>query len=268
MKDMREVVDLLSGPDPVAAIEGRPDLFGQIIELMDGTEHPRYHCEGDVWAHTKLVIQNVAADPDHDWLDILIALFHDVGKRHALVENKGKHMGGHENHSVTLFWEWCSKTGFTNSEPGRTWAQHADWCITHHMEMHRLPEHRSACRIMLIVTDYRFPRLVRLATADAKSDLGPDGNPTSDINDILTHHKVARWIGKPAPAPIITSLDIVEWGVPLMARGTAYDIAYKMQINGHCTNREHIKHAIMNDPKFYMKQAEAAAMEAPPGEEL
>ena len=268
MKDMREVVDLLSGPDPVAAIESRPDLFGEIIELMDGTEHPRYHCEGDVWAHTKLVIKNVAEDPDHDWLDILIALFHDVGKRRALVENKGKHMGGHENHSVTLFWDWCSKTGFTKSEPGRTWAYQADWCIKHHMEMHRLPEHRSACRIMLIVTDYLFPRLVRLATADAKSDLGPDGKPMSDINDILSHHKVARWIGKPAPAPIITSLDIAEWGVPLMARGTAYDIAYKMQVNGHCTNREHIKHAIMNDPKFFMKQAEAATMEAPPGEEL
>ena len=267
MKDMREVVDLLSGPDPVAAIESRPDLFGYIVGLMDGTEHPRFHCEGDVWQHTKLVIKNVAADPDHDWLDILIALFHDVGKKYALVENQGKHMGGHENHSVTLFWEWCSKTGFTNSEPGRTWAHHADWCIEHHMDMHRLAEHRSACRIMLIVTDHRFPRLVRLATADAKSDLGPDGKPTSDIKDILSHPRVARWIGKPAPAPIISSLDIAEWGVPLMARGSALDLAYKMQINGHCANREHIKNAIMNDPKFFIKQAEAATMEAPKGED-
>ena len=35
---------------------------------MVGCEHKNFHCEGDVWEHTKLVIQNVVAE-EHDWID-------------------------------------------------------------------------------------------------------------------------------------------------------------------------------------------------------
>lgn len=63
-------------------------LFGDILEPMAQTpQNPRWHGEGNVWTHTKMVVQELCKLPGYQALDrekqqilFLAALFHDVGK--------------------------------------------------------------------------------------------------------------------------------------------------------------------------------------------
>ena len=78
---------------------------------MVGCEHKNFHCEGDVWEHTKLVIQNMVMQ-EHDWIDVLAALLHDVGKKEALTRNSGKNMHVHEIYSEQIASEWLTDMEF------------------------------------------------------------------------------------------------------------------------------------------------------------
>ena len=88
--NFRQIENILSSSNPIAEIESHKDVFFDFIDrYMVGCEHKNFHSEGDVWEHTKLVIQNVVAE-EHDWIDVLAALLHDVGKKNALERNDGK----------------------------------------------------------------------------------------------------------------------------------------------------------------------------------
>ena len=64
-----QLKQILSSSNPIAEIVSHKDEFFDFIDCyMVGCEHKNFHCEGDVWEHTKLVIQNVVAE-EHDWID-------------------------------------------------------------------------------------------------------------------------------------------------------------------------------------------------------
>ena len=92
--NINKAIDIFNSEDPVSAILENRDFFPFIEKEMMGVAHPKVHCEGDVWDHTALVINNLR--PGHDWVDVMIALFHDAGKKRALDKNEGKNMAGHE----------------------------------------------------------------------------------------------------------------------------------------------------------------------------
>ena len=85
--NINKAIDIFNSEDPVSAILENRDFFPFIEKEMMGVVHPKVHCEGDVWDHTALVINNLR--PGHDWVDVMIALFHDAGKKRALDKNEG-----------------------------------------------------------------------------------------------------------------------------------------------------------------------------------
>ena len=110
--NFRQIENILSSSNPIAEIESHKDVFFDFIDrYMVGCEHKNFHSEGDVWEHTKLVIQNVVAE-EHDWIDVLAALLHDVGKKNALERNDGKNMHGHEIDGANIAFGWLAKMGF------------------------------------------------------------------------------------------------------------------------------------------------------------
>ena len=55
-----KIIEILSNTDPIQRIETNKDKYFSFIDrYMVGCEHKNFHCEGDVWEHTKLVIQNM-----------------------------------------------------------------------------------------------------------------------------------------------------------------------------------------------------------------
>ena len=240
-----ELIDIFRAEDPVESILDRRDLFPFIDREMIGVAHPRVHCEGDVWDHTALVIRNLR--PGHDWVDVLIALFHDAGKKRALEKNDGKNMAGHEIYSMQIFNEWLLKDCgvlIPHIVP-------LGWVIENHMNAFSLGQMKSDYRVMQIVTHKDFPRLCTLAYADSAATLGPDMKPIHDFKkEVLDMPNVTRWLGMYAPAPIATADDFYAANVPLKFTREATEFGLKLQINGRITDRQSIINGVLGDKAF------------------
>ena len=243
------IIDILSSDDPVGGIVGCADIFRFVGYKMVGVQHTRFHAEGDVWDHTKLCIKSLPKD--HDWVDVLIALFHDAGKKDALDANGGKNMAGHEVYSLDIFENWLEETHFMRDELLENTVR---WTIGNHMKVLNLDEMRSAYDVMDIVTDPWFPRLRTLATADCEATLGTDGKPTHPFSEILAHARVQRWLGKPRVEPIVNAADFLRAGVPTIGLAhQAVEAGLKIQINGNLKVRDHIINSVLHDRAFKQK---------------
>lgn len=239
------LIDILSAADPVQSILDNGDLFPFVEKEMKGVAHPKVHCEGDVWDHTALVIRSLR--PGHDWVDVLIALFHDAGKKRALERNEGKNMAGHELFSLDIFNEWLLH------EVGRMIPAITPlrWVIENHMNVINLGQMKSEYRVMKIVTDPSFPRLCTLGYADTAATLGPDMKPIHDFKkEVLDAPKVSRWLGMYQPAPIAVEEDFYINEVPVAFLREAVEFGLKLQINGRLTDRQSIIHGVLGDKAF------------------
>lgn len=246
--NINKAIDIFNAEDPVSAILENRDFFPFIDREMIGVEHPKVHCEGDVWDHTALVIKNLRSG--HDWVDVMIALFHDAGKKRALDKNEGKNMGGHELYSLDVLNEWLrNDVGgiIPNIVP-------AHWVIENHMNVLTLGQMKSRFRIMQIVTHQWFPRLHTLGDADSKATIGENGKPVHNfMNEVLLAPKVSRWVGQCAPAPIANENDFYEADVPLNFTREAVEFGLKLQVNGNITNRQYIINGVLGDSAFRKK---------------
>ena len=230
--------------NPIDAIMNNRYLIAVVDELM-GAQHPRFHAEGDAWEHTKLAITNMQAIPDHDWYDILLALFHDVGKKMAFRVNDGKNLAGHEKYSVLFFRKWVDEIGL--QMPYNLYLD-CDWIIINHMNAHHLHEYKSAYDVMNIVTHPLFPRLARLAKVDSMSTLAGTGKPLHDFNDVLNSPNVKRWLGKPQVLPIVSIGEYQDrFNIPFELAAKCADLGLKMQINGNITNPQYIINGVTHD---------------------
>lgn len=243
--NINKAIDIFNSEDPVSAILENRDFFPFIEKEMMGVAHPKVHCEGDVWDHTALVINKLREG--HDWVDVMIALFHDAGKKRALDKNEGKNMAGHELYSLDVLNEWIrNEVGgvIPNIVP-------LHWVIENHMNALVLGQMKSRFRIMQIVTNQWFPRLHTLADADCKATIGEDGKPAHDfMREVLLSPKVSRWVGQCAPAPIANENDFYEADVPLNFTRAAVEFGLKLQVNGNITDRQHIINGVLGDKAF------------------
>lgn len=228
-----QIENILSSSNPIAEIQLHKDEFFEFIDrCMVGCEHKNFHSEGDVWEHTKLVIQNVVAE-EHDWMDVLVALLHDVGKKDALQHNNGKNMQGHEIEGARIALEWLVKMDFDRKK-----REQVLWLIRNHMKALDLKVMRSKYDIWLLVKHSLFVRLRRLACADCKATLDAEGKPHDDFEEILKRPIVAECLEKEMPAAIVGAEDFItqKWDEVRLKKTLA--LCHKMQINGGVLSKE------------------------------
>jgi len=238
----QQIKIMLSSPDPILEIEShKNEYFDFVDRYMVGCEHRNFHCEGDVWEHTKLVIHNVIAS-EHDWIDVLVALLHDVGKKNALDRNSGKNMHGHEIDSENIAFGWLVKMGFE-----REIREQVLWLIRNHMLALELKVMKSKVKIWRLVKEPLFGRLVRLARADCRGTLDADGVPKDDFDEILKRPIVVECIAKDMPTPIVTAEDFAtqKWEESKVKR--ALELCYRMQVNGGVESRTSLLCAVLKN---------------------
>lgn len=236
-----QLKQILSSSNPIAEIQLHKDEFFDFIDrCMVGCEHKNFHCEGDVWEHTKLVIQNVVAE-EHDWIDVLAALLHDVGKKDALECNDGKNMQGHEIEGTRIAFDWLVKMGFD-----REAREQVLWIIRNHMKALDLKVMHSKYNIWQLVKHPLFWRLQRLARADCISTLNVDGRPRDDFDDFLKRPIVAECLEKEMPTAMVKADDFALQKWDDVRLGKALVFCHKMQINGGVLSKESLIRAAIN----------------------
>ncbi len=213
--------------------------FWFVDQLMLNVQHVHNHYEGDVWEHTLLVMQRMSEQP-HDYLDMLCALLHDIGKKDALEKNNGKNMSGHELLGVPIAKQWLETVGAPEID-----IRYTCMVIENHMKAIQLVSMKSKYDCWKFINDPLFPRYRRLAVADSLGTLNDDGRPKMDYEAELANSVAGYCMRTPMPESIVTVSDLVEYDID----DTSYVLnqCHKIQINGGMTDKKTIiKNAMRN----------------------
>ena len=229
---VKRLVTILSSQNALHEIEKYKDeYFDFINRYMVGCEHKKFHCEGDVWEHTKLVIQSILAEK-HDWIDVLTALLHDVGKKDALERNDGKNMHAHELFSEKIAEEWLDRMGF-----GETVKKDVLWIIRNHMLALELKVIKSKFKIFDLVRNPLFYRLARLARADCRGTLDENGESLEDFDEILKRPVVKDCQNLAFILPIVDKNNVFASGkIDEEQVQKFFDIYERVKANGSVEN--------------------------------
>ena len=229
---VKRLVAILSSQNALHEIEKYKDeYFDFINRYMVGCEHKKFHCEGDVWEHTKLVIQSILAEK-HDWIDVLTALLHDVGKKDALERNDGKNMHAHELFSEKIAEEWLDRMGF-----GETIKKDVLWIIRNHMLALELKVIKSKFKIFDLVRNPLFYRLARLARADCRGTLDENGESLEDFDEILKRPVVKDCQNLAFILPIVDKNNVFASGkIDEEQVQKFFDIYERVKANGSVEN--------------------------------
>jgi tRNA nucleotidyltransferase/poly(A) polymerase len=116
-------------------------VLPEVVRMKGVGQPPQYHPEGDVWIHTRMMIEGLpsGASPALAWG----VLLHDVGKpptfRSAAVTGDRIRFDGHAEVGSSIASEICRRLHFSNDETGQILA-----LIANHMRFKDVTSMRSA----------------------------------------------------------------------------------------------------------------------------
>jgi putative nucleotidyltransferase with HDIG domain len=126
-----ELVKMFTGPRPALALEllDKSGLLKHVlpeVEKMKGVQQPKaYHPEGDVFKHTKLLLEQLS---NADLTLAFGALLHDVGKPPTFRRADRIRFNGHESVGARMTEDILTRLRFSNEDKARIVA-----CVEGHM---------------------------------------------------------------------------------------------------------------------------------------
>lgn len=170
------------------------DRLPFVAELAACPQDPRYHGEGDVWTHTRLVARALVDEPR--WRDLpparrealfLAALLHDLGKPATTREEDGRLTSpGHSRKGAHLAREWLWWEGASRALR----EQVAGLVALHTLPFHLVEATDARVRILRASWTVGCGDLALLARADAR------GRQCADQDDLLDRVEWARQLAE------------------------------------------------------------------------
>ena len=200
------------------------------IEMQNCEQSKTWHSEGNVLNHTMLVFEQ-AANMDHDYIDIIAALLHDVGKPAAGATN-GKRDGipivhNHDTIGTPIAYDICKNMGLINED-----CNTIKWLVENHMIAHRISETKSKYKVWKLVSHPLFNRLLKLSIADSNGSISLKESETMDLCEFIKESWVKDLVGKPMSKRLVNGDDFIQKGVaPSPFFKKALEVAYKLQID-------------------------------------
>ena len=200
------------------------------IEMQNCEQSKTWHSEGNVLNHTMLVFEQ-AANMEHDYIDIIAALLHDVGKPAAGATN-GKKDGipivhNHDTIGAPIAYDICKNMGLSNED-----CNTIKWLVENHMLAHRISETKSKYKVWKLVSHPLFNRLLKLSIADSNGSISLKESETMDLCEFIKESWVKDLVGKPMPKRLVNGDDFIQKGItPSQFFKKALEVAYKLQID-------------------------------------
>jgi tRNA nucleotidyltransferase/poly(A) polymerase len=206
----KEILKTASQPGGALADAVRlMDLFGLLgmiipeVRDLQGLPQPiEWHPEGDAWEHTLAALRSsTSSDPAVN----LAVLLHDIGKRPAHREERGRHRyRGHDGAGTGLV-EAVARRLFL---PQRMRAAIA-FAVEHHMQAGRFGELRRSRRLALIGSEH-WPTLRALAICDCASRGAEAAVARLEAAFCEAEEEAAAIGGRASGAPVISGDRIME----------------------------------------------------------
>lgn len=196
---------------------------------------------GDVLTHAFNVMKEMSKI-DHDWIDMMSCLMHDIGKAVSSRRSEKKNpedawckMKDHPITGAPLAEELCKNMKMSNDE-----VEIIKDLVLRHMDMHHLGGFKSKYSILKLTTNPNWERLVKLAGCDdkgcCKTALDDEEMPIEKIVSLL---KIKECIGMKMPERILTGNDLIERGFkPCPTFKKALEVAHKIQIDQDITEKD------------------------------
>ena len=220
-------------------------LHPEIKALIGVPQNPKYHPEGDVWNHTKLVVDSVVAlaeerglGKDDKRILMLAALCHDLGKPATTKEEDGKITShGHEDAGLEPSRKFLEMLFIKKDLVERVLR-----LVECHMFIHNTPDPSNSAirRLSGRVYPGTIKELANLATADIRGS-GQDIRDYDKAEDVLRKAE-ALSVEKSKPQPLIMGRDLLEIGFkPGTIVGQTLKEILELQLDGEITSAEQAK---------------------------
>jgi poly(A) polymerase len=178
-------------------------LLPEIARLKGVAQPPQFHPEGDVWIHTRLMLENLPAgcSPTLAWG----VLLHDVGKPPTFAPPAGPEgrirFDGHVEVGARMAAEICRRFRFSNDDTAQIVA-----LVEHHLRFKDAPQMRPA-KLKRFVRLDKFEEHLELHRLDCLASHG----------DLQNYEFVRRFLAETPPeevrpARLLTGQDLMAMG--------------------------------------------------------
>lgn|SRR5574344_1269683 len=204
---------------------------------------------GNVWDHTMLVLNDIMKQ-EHDWIDLTIALFHDIGKPEAAEKNGYAHTGDtwkslkmHELYSRDIAFNWMENMGFKKDK-----IDVVTWTVEHHMQAHQLNSMTSKYKVWKILRNQYFDRLFKLTKSDDAGSINKSPDEFVNITEFIERDSIKELINTPMPKEIVSFSAIKKDATYIDTKvlKDAEESAYMYQIDKSCTDYIKLKEVALN----------------------
>lgn len=200
----------------------------EALDLIDCTQPPQWHPEGDVYTHTRMVLDALGENPSLELC--LAALLHDIAKpaTRTVDESDGRiRFNGHDKLGATMATQILRRLKYPNRTIDEVTAM-----VSRHMHFMHVQDMRPA-KLKRFMSAPTFPDELKLHLADCQSS-----NGFTDNYEFLTR-KREEFAAEPLiPEPLITGRDLINHGFtpgPLFKK--ILNTAQTEQLEGQLTNR-------------------------------
>ncbi len=215
--------------------------YPQLESLIGCKQDPTWHPEGDVWIHTRLVVEAAASTAKrHAWQGrkreqlMFAALCHDLGKPAASFTHENGHIrsSGHSEEGIEPAKQFLRSIGAPEQL-----IKHILPLVREHLaHLHGKPTPRAIRRLAYRLEPSGIDMWEALVEADASGR-----SPLPAARPALPWLEQAKQIAlhKTAPEPLASGIMLLEIGMqPGPAMGKLLDTAYQAQLDGEFTDAD------------------------------
>lgn len=173
-------------------------VLPEVAQMKGVPQPPEYHPEGDVFAHTLLVLEHL----DNPTATVaLAALLHDVGKPLTITFEDRIRFNSHDSVGADVAYKICKRLHLSRAETERV-----VWIVKQHMRL-AVARDMKESKLKRFIREPGLEELIEVGRADA---MGSHGNAAHI--DWIENYAANMAPEAVHPPPLLTGNDLIELG--------------------------------------------------------
>lgn len=205
-------------------------LLPEMLDLKGCEQPPEFHPEGDVFKHTRLLLQNLRRDPSAELA--MAVLLHDIGKPATQTFEDRIRFNGHDKVGAVMAEDICRRLRFSNSQT-ETIAK----MVKRHMQFVNVPSMRKSTLNRFLAED-SIEEELELHRVDCLASHGNLDTYNYAWSQLREFRENEQFKGS-LPKPLVTGNDLISLG---LKPGPSFSVILQSlmdaQIEGRIVSKE------------------------------